>query len=220
MDTELAQKPKNLSVQEAAHVAPRRPELDPAWKKCLSAFAVFFVVVVVSWLQDDSPVRRAMTTYTWPAMVFFEWVQHWSLFSPDVRNMIYHENAIITFEDGTAQLYEFPRTQKMDQWERFRREKLRKFFLDNVIWTSMNWGWSQPPVCRYLAKSTANATNQPEQVIMFKNENVNPPPDPKNWTYLNQLPEHIHKSITRVYSVNSEDLAGSGQETTSTQRLK
>lgn len=212
MDIDLAEKPKNLTVQEAAHVAPMRPELDPSWKKVLSAFAVFFVVIVVSWLQDESPFREKMTVYTWPPMVFFEWVQHWSLFSPGVREQIYHENAIITFQDGTAQLYEFPRTQKMDQWERFKREKLRKMFLDNIIWTEMGWRWSQPPVCRYLAKSTANTKNQPVQVIMIKNHNLNPPPDPKHWNYLNNLPEHIYKSVTRVYQVGPEDLKGSGQE--------
>lgn len=212
MDLDLAEKPKNFSVQEAAHVAPRRPELDPTWKKVLSAFAVFFVFIVVSWLQDDGPLKQKMAEYTWPPMVFFEWVQHWSLFSPDVRNTIYHENAIITFDDGTAQLYEFPRTQKMDQWEKFQREKLRKMFLDNIIWTEMGYAWTQPPVCRYLAKSTANAKNQPVQVIMFKNENYNPPPDPKKWNYLNKLPEHLHKKVTRVYPVSPEDLKGSGQE--------
>ncbi|QQR58907.1 MAG: hypothetical protein IPG59_05275 [Candidatus Melainabacteria bacterium] len=215
MDTDLSEKPKNLTVDDAKHVAPRRPALDPTWKKCLSAFAVFFMVVVVSWLQDESPIKEKMTPYTWPAMVFFEWVQHWSLFSPGVRNINYHETGIITFEDGSTRLYEFPNMQKMDHWERFKHEKLRKMFLDNIIWTSMGWKWAQPPVCRYLANCVADAKNQPVFVTMIWNNIPTPPPDPKNWTELTKLPQHAFKEVTIFYPVAPDDLKESGQASTS-----
>lgn len=215
METDLAENSKNLTVEAAKHVAPHRPALDPTWKKCLSAFAVFYMLVVFSWLQDDGPIKEKMTPYTWPAMVFFEWVQHWSLFSPGVRDHNYHETAVITFDDGTNRMYEFPNMQKMDHWERFKHEKLRKMFLDNIIWTSMGWKWAQPPVCRYLAKCTADSKNQPMHVTMIKNEVNTPPPDPKNWINLTNLPQHIYKSVTIFYPVSPDDLKDSGQESTS-----
>ncbi|MCW5823299.1 MAG: hypothetical protein KIT34_10885 [Cyanobacteria bacterium TGS_CYA1] len=215
MDIDLNEKPKNLSLEDAKHVAPHRPALDPTWKKCLSAFAVFFMVIVVAWLQDDGPIKEKTTPYTWPAMVFFEWVQHWSLFSPGVRDHNYHETAIITFDDGSARLYEFPNMQKLDHWERFKHEKLRKMFLDNIIWTSMGWQWAQPPVCRYLANCVSDTKNQPVAVTMIKNEIPTPKPDPDNWVELTKLPNHIYKTVTIYYPVAPDDLSASAQESTS-----
>jgi len=212
VDLDLSGKLKNLSVEDAKHVAPSRPSLDPTWKKCLSAFAVFFMVVVCSWLQDESPIREKMTAYTWPPMVFFDWAQHWSLFSPGVRDHNYHETAIITFEDGSTRMYEFPNMQKMDHWERFKHEKLRKMFLDNVIWSSMGWGWSQPVVSRYIANCVSDTKNPPVYVAMIKNEIPTPAPDPKKWVELTKLPEHIHKQTTIFYPVSPDDLKISEQD--------
>lgn len=215
MDIDLSEKSKNLSVEDAKHVAPRRAALDPAWKKCLSAFAVFFIVVVCTWLQDDGPIRDKMTPFTWPAMVFFEWVQHWSLFSPGVRNINYHETAVITFQDGSARLYEFHNPQKKTYWERFKHEKLRKMFLDNIIWTSMGWQWAQPPVCRYLANCVSDVKNQPEYVTMIWNNIPTPPPDEKNWTKTTNLPQHTFKEVTIFYPVSPDDLFTNTPESSS-----
>lgn len=138
-------------------------------------------------------------------MVAFGWLQYWGVFAPNPRNLLYHTTAMITFEDGTTKLYEFPRTQMMSQWEKFCREKQRKLFSDNIPWRDGEQ--FRPAVARYLALSNANPSNQPVQVTMEMHQSWVTDPDPKNWTYRDRLPEHTETvSPFFVYKVAKRDL--------------
>ena len=205
MDTHPGTSEKPLSVEEALSHAPYKAPLEPAWKVFLSLFVVYYFFVVVAWLlPDDWANRDQLTEKTWPHMVFFGWFQHWSLFSPDVRHIIYHETAVISFADGSTKVYEFPRMQRMDLWEKFRHEKLRKMFSDNIPWD----GYKQflPYVARYIARANSNPENQPVQVTFIFNSTYNPPPDPESWSWRDRPLPHTDKKITFVYDVTALDL--------------
>lgn len=197
---------RKLTVSEAINYAPVRESPIFLWKAAISVFIICFCVVVTSWLLPaEFPKKLEITTLTYPPMVAFGWIQYWGVFAPNPRNVLYHATATITFEDGTTKLYEFPRTQMMSQWEKFCREKQRKMFSDDIPWP--DYEQFRPAVARYLALSNANPNNQPVQITMEMHQAWVPDPDPANWTYRNQLPEHTESlSPFFVYRVAKKDL--------------
>lgn len=216
MDQEIEQ--PNLSVREALDHAPRKETPNGIWRGIISAFIALYCITIFVWLSDDLligdeylnqiPLRSVAYDYAWKIAVVFGWYQHWSLFSPNVRHSIFHETALITYEDGSTQLYEFPRMDKMDYWERHKHEKLRKMFNDNILYPWPNNGFVKflPSIAHYLAECNSNPQNQPSMVQITWNSNENPPPDPANWNYRDKLPYHIYKTIRFVYQVRRNEL--------------
>lgn len=188
--------------------APRIRKASEFERTIISLYLATFFVVVLAWLLPDKvfPEKWKFTQYTWPIMASTGWVQCWSLFSPDVRDTNVHCNAFITFKDGTSKLYEFPRTQKMDLLTKFKREKMRKLFIDNFAWPSGRPFY--PSIARFIARANYDKNNPPDTVTMFFQYHDTPPPDPKNWVYRDELPEHTKQGMLLTYKVTAQDLAG------------
>ena len=198
--------PKFSYRQALGYASAERPLTDGE-KTGVSLFIIFFLVVVGAWLLDEDYIsfKYNITEYTKPAMATLGWVQHWSLFSPYVRDVNYHSTALIEFTDGTSKLYEFPRTNidQKDLLSHFGGEKKRKLFGDNMPWP----GYSQffPSIARYIARSNYDAANPPKLVTVFWHQVNTPPPDPKHWVFRDQLPQHIYQSVNFVYKVEPTD---------------
>ena len=108
--------------------------MEGYWKWVINSYIIIFLFCVLTWFLNESPVKTQITQHTWNALVAFGWYQHWGLFSPEVRHRVYHETAVLRFKDGTLKMYEYPRAQKMSQWERFKHEKLRKICARYLSW--------------------------------------------------------------------------------------
>lgn len=173
------------------------------WKLVVSAFMFTYVASVVVWCIDEIPFKTELAPIARWINIADGGVQHWSLFSPDVRSVIYHETAIVSYKDGSMKLYEFPRMQKLSQWEKFKHEKLRKLFSDNIPWAG--WEAFLPDVAQYLAASNQDSANPPAMVTMVFNSTKNPKPDPDHWNYRDNLPFHNEKFVTFLYSVREND---------------
>lgn len=186
---------------------PRAPvrETSEGARVAISIYLVTFLLVVTIWLLPDwTPGKWILTPYAWPVMSAMGWVQNWSLFAPDVREVNYHCTAAIDFADGTTRYYEFPRMQKLGLWHKFRSEKMRKLFGDY-----MPWPGGEPflkDIARYLAAANSDPKNPPQMVTIMTNWHGIPKPDAPKWIYRDQLPEHTDKSITFVYPVTPQDL--------------
>ncbi|MBU6455712.1 MAG: hypothetical protein KGS72_28335 [Cyanobacteria bacterium REEB67] len=198
-----------FSYRQALGYSSAEKPLSENEKAGISLFIVFFLVVVGAWLLDEDyiPFKYTVTEYTKPAMATLGWVQHWSLFSPDVREVNYHSTALIEFADGTSKLYEFPRTNidAKDYSTHFGGEKKRKLFGDNMPWP----GYVQffPSIARYLARANNDPANPPRMVTVFWHRVDTPPPDPAHWVYQNQMPKHIKQYTNFIYKVDPKDLA-------------
>lgn len=196
--------PADLS---ASAPGPRVRPATELQRTIISCYLALFFFVVGSWLLPDSvfPNKWIVTQFTWPIMNTMGWVQCWSLFSPEVREVNVHCNAIITFQDGTTKIYEFPRTQKMDLGTKFVHEKLRKLFIDNMGWKNTSKPFL-PSISRYIARANYDGNNPPKTITLLVNMVPMPNPDPKNWKYIDQLPEHTNKEILAIYQVKDIDL--------------
>jgi len=164
--------------------------------------AYFFSVLI--WISPDGRFKDRMLRFIRPVAVATGICQSWELFCPEPREVNFHETAIINFQDGTAKVYEFPRMQKMDYLERFRREKLRKMFYDCMPWPS----FSQflPDFAKFIARANANPNNEPVLITFVHHTRQMPAPDPNYWIKRDDLPEHIFQTPYFIYKVQPEDL--------------
>jgi len=196
---------RKFSFREACNYSSSAGSLTKGHKALVSSFLLTFFVVVGSWLLPEwTPGKDSITAYTGPIMFLTGWTQYWSLFCPEVRNVNYHLSALVEFSDGTIKCYEFPRMEKMDLVTKFRKEKLRKLFGDNVSWP--NYAQFRPSIARYLARANNDPTNPPVRVTMFLNSADTPPPDQEHFCYRDELPPHTRKAILSSYRVNPDDL--------------
>ncbi len=194
-----------MSLEEADSFVSTKSLPTGFWKFLVSAFIVVYFSAVYSWLFLDKIVDQRICELCKDINILDGATQHWSLFSPHVRHVIYHESATITFKDGSVKYYEFPRMEKLDHTEKFVHEKLRKVFSDCIPWP----GYKQflPDITSYLAAANQDSKNPPTIISMIMNSSSNPPPDPAHWNYRDRLPPHTDKAVTFVYTVRENDLS-------------
>lgn len=194
-----------MSLDEAeSHVSTK--ELPYGfWKLCLSSFIAIYFTSVCIWIFDEIPFRAKVAELCKDINILDGGTQHWSLFSPAVRHVIFHETATITFKDGSIKYYEFPRMTQLDQTEKFVHEKLRKIFSDCIPWT--NYEQFQPDIAQFLASANRDKKNPPALVSMIFHYTNNPPPDPAHWSYRDRPPRHTDNSLTFVYAVRDKDVS-------------
>lgn len=209
---------KSLAVDEALTFASEKSPPTTIWKFVISAWISIYLLSVTFWCFAELPFQNVLAPYCRVINIADGGVQHWSLFSPEVRHRIYHETAIISFKDGAMKLYEFPRMEKMNYWEKFKHEKLRKLFSDCIPWPG--YEAFLPSVTQYLAACNQNSENQPAIVTMVFNFADNPPPDPNNWNYRDKLPFHTEKFVTFLYRVRETDFINQGTPEAATQPQK
>lgn len=203
--SERESSPTYLSVEEALNHAAVRSAQPALWKGFLNFFMVFYMFCVgCQLIEIENDWRRGIIEHTWPFMAALGWYQNWSLFSPFVRHISYHETAIITFADGTTRIYEYPRMDQMSIVERFRREKLRKMFGDDMPWE----GYSQflPVFARHLARSSFTKENPPVQISYVFNVVETPDPIEHGVQPRSKPLQHTDKKITFVYQVRGKEL--------------
>lgn len=195
--------PIYLSVDEAKREAQVKEPLPGYWRGILSAFICAYLFVVIVWFMGNSKFKLMLVNFTWKPMAAFGWYQNWSLFSPGVRHISFHETAVITFKDGSTKIYEYPRMEKMSVVERFRREKLRKMFVDNMPWP----GYEQflPVFARHLVRANYTQANPPVLVTFVFNVKEKPDPTKHGVIPRSEPPFHTDKTITFVYRVRAGD---------------
>lgn len=59
--------------------------------------------------------------------------QYWMMFAPVPGERTIAAKFFVAMDDGFVAVYEPPRMPYLSLWDRFRRERLRKFFVDNFM---------------------------------------------------------------------------------------
>lgn len=141
--------------------------------------------------------------------------QGWRMFGPDLRKTNWHTLVLIEMDDGTVKAREMPRMEKLDQWERFAKEKERSFLQDRMAIYKYRRFW--PSLARYYARANSDIGAD----TLFKTKRVkakrvtfvlmwSPMPDPHappaQYTYRDRMPEHDNWQINFVYRVTPQDL--------------
>lgn len=118
-------------------------------------------------IMADCPLKQWLNQYTRVPMMLLGVDQCWKMFCPNPRIFSLHSYAIITFVDGTTTYYEFPRLEKMSQWNAFLRERLRKYYCDTLPWDDFKM--LRPSLARYIARCYYDPDNPPTTISLCYN---------------------------------------------------
>ncbi len=191
-------------VSNAEQKKPAVVYLTTGRKVFISVFMLFYYLVAGFWNSPNGPLRdQAFKLLRVPAdLCAFE--QTWNMFGPPLRLWNGHYFATITFADGSSRICELPRMEKMNLWEKFKREKLRKLFIDNL--PNPDFLNYMPFMCANIALANANPKNQPVLVCLTFKWNNLAEIDEKKLAPPDEYPEHIYSRTDCVYRVKPEDL--------------
>lgn len=175
-------------------------------KECaISAFLFVFLFYTVAWLCPDTPLRKVIIEPVKPFMLFWGLDQNWRLFSPVIRNINFHSEAILTMADGSRLIVELPRMEKLDMLERFRLEKYRKWSSDSLPWP--DYKEFLPDFARYIGRKHYDEANKPVS-LSLNTYWIDTPALPKNGEIepLSKLPRHTKMMHVFFYEYESGDL--------------
>ena len=101
--------------------------------------------------------------------------QSWGMFSPNPANIDVWIDATVTFQDGTQARSPYPRMKTMPIWEKYFKERYRKF-VENTHSVRHKW----PPIAARIAYlSYSDPENPPVRVDLFRHwKEILPPPEP------------------------------------------
>jgi hypothetical protein len=111
--------------------------------------------------------------------------QYWNMFSPNPANVDVYLDALVTYQDGTQVVFEYPVMQKLSVFERYFKERYRKF-VENAHPDRYSYKW--PAVAQAIAyQSYQGEGNYPMIVTLRRHFKTVMPPgqftDPKYEEY-------------------------------------
>ncbi len=87
-----------------------------------------------TWVSPDSTLKERILERVRVWWNFWGFYQNWNLYSPVIRDINFHTIITMTFADGTVMVYQMPRMDKYNLYDRYRMEKFRKWGNDVMPW--------------------------------------------------------------------------------------
>jgi hypothetical protein len=171
-----------------------------------STATIIFLVVTAFWLTPDKApsavLKHAIVDPVNTFWLFWGLEQNWALFSPIIKDINYHTVGVITRQDGSNEIWEAPRMDKLDMLQRFRQEKYRKWSIDSLPWPDHKEFW--PYIARYIGRQKYRADNPPVKFTLLLFWTKIPPPL-TSFTSRSKLPPHTSCNNVFTYEYSAED---------------
>jgi hypothetical protein len=178
---------RELPVRAPQPLAISIPELTRFRRPLISVFIVANVLAIVSWsVPYDCGAKRFFDGLFGPYLCCTGLWQGWDMFAPDPIQNRFRMDAVVTRRDGTSVVWKFPDLEKLGVFERYQKERYRKWGHDNVRIDSKRGLWE--PTARYIARQVGGRHNPPVRVemrriwtpVLAPGEPV-PPPAETHW---------------------------------------
>ena len=149
---------------------------EKLFRAIVSAFIAFHLVAILAWSAPfDTAFLNRSRAMIRPYMVWSGLFQSWRMFSK-LRRINDYLTANITYRDGTATTWTFPRPENMGYMEKLFRERYRTFANDYLREDPQAGLW--PDAARYIARLNSLPDNPVIKVELVRNWSDIPPPDP------------------------------------------
>ncbi len=150
-------------------------------RTAITVFIVFNLVAIVAWaVPIDSPFTATVRSAVGRYVLFVGLFQKWDMFSPDPSRLNNFVSATITYRNGERRLWVFPRMEMLGYFDRYAKERYRKYANDNLRLDSNAQLW--PDAARYVARiNNTNPANPPVSVVLIRYWSTVPPPDPNGY---------------------------------------
>jgi hypothetical protein len=157
-------------------VRPVRPSIAGCWwgRILINAFILWHLFALTIWLLPESALRQSCIGLVSSYMTSTGFMQTWTMFSPNPAPVEVYVEARITYADGRARSWIYPRMASMGYIERYRRERFRKLIeMAHPDVNSMVW----PSLARYAARrNDVYPRNPPVSVSLVRHFRAIPPP--------------------------------------------
>lgn len=133
----------------------------------ISAFLAFHLVAITCWaIPPDTPLLAAFRNAVRPYFLWSGLFQAWNAFAPAPKAVNSYVESIVIYRDGRVLTWKFPRMEQLSVFERYYRERYRKF-VENLKEDSSVALW--PDAARYIARlNNTDASNPPEIVMLIR----------------------------------------------------
>lgn len=140
----------------------------------INVFVCWHLFALAIWLMPgQSSIAQSLGNVVRPYMTLTGFMQGWNMFSPNPYTLDVYVEARIHYADGSVRSWEFPRMAKMSYWERYGKERWRKYI--EVTENGFNFYW--PTMANYAARTHNNRPNDPPiRVDLVRHWRVLPPP--------------------------------------------
>jgi hypothetical protein len=165
----------------------------------VSSVIVFYIAAQALWMMPSTRFRDLLFNPISPFLSYTGLWQIFAVFSPDPRSTNIYLSAVVTGADGSARYVEYPRQNRLDLWDRIRKERFRKFGLDNLYWDAHRVLWED--AARYVARQFRERS--PVMVSLQRHWHNIPSPEQGLGK---PLPDAFETSTFFVYQVKPEDL--------------
>jgi hypothetical protein len=136
------------------------------WKRvAISGFILLHLYIMVSWGMPGWRLRDVMIAPVQRYVIYSGIWHSWDMFSPEPLAINFNVYAEVARQDGTTNIWEFPRMEKLGLNERFQKERYRKW-RERVRQDSYNMIWRD--TARFIARQERNPTNPPVRVALVR----------------------------------------------------
>ncbi|HEY9773894.1 MAG TPA: hypothetical protein V6C81_08810 [Planktothrix sp.] len=177
--------------------------MSPISFACTNVFIVCWFALTAIHIAPPGQLHDTLEDLSFPLTDLIKFNQHWSMFSPSVRDFNEHGQSVITFEDGSVKLYEWYRQDRQDPFHHWLHGKMRELWLDQLLDKTM-MEHLYPSVCRYTARANLFPHNQPEHITL--GANWAKIPSFEKPSRIEDLPQEFNHYTLSSYKVRPEDL--------------
>lgn len=168
-------------------------------KKFLATvFVILYLSSIAMWLIP-STYSNSVPRHIKNLCLFCGLWQNYAVFSPP-RKINLDLAAFIQFADGTQEIWEFPRMEKLDLWSRVQNERYRKYGYDHL--NSDRDAELRPDFAKYLAREKYSTKRKPETILLVRHWAKIPPPQRG---IREKLPPHSNTFMFFAYDVCESD---------------
>jgi len=129
-------------------------------------------------------------------MVGSGFMQGWGMFAPDPYSLDVYVEARVHYADGSTKIWPFPRMNKMSFWQRYGKERWRKYI---EVAHQDSWNFLWPVMGRYAAReNNTNPNNPPVTVDLIRHFRLVRAPD--------QAPANFNAYQFTTVDIKPEDL--------------
>ncbi len=131
----------------------------------ISAFLLFHLVAITCWcIPVNSALIANFKDLIRPYMLWSGLFQGWDMFAPTPPNINSYIQAAVIYKDGRTQIWKFPRMEQLGLFERYYRERYRKFE-ENLRQDANSALW--PDVARHIARLNNNDVSNPPAIVVL-----------------------------------------------------
>jgi hypothetical protein len=154
---------KEETMRSAAQLKQTH-RLHKARDIAINAFLIFHLLAISCWcIPFSSPLVLAFRSVVRPYFVWSGLFQSWDMFSPNPKSQNSYLEAVIIYQDGSTQLWSFPRMEFLSLTERYFKERYRKYE------ESLQHGENadlRPDAARYIARLNSAPSNPVQKVML------------------------------------------------------